>query len=295
MDEIQRHFYRLKCHVAFLSKKGTEFQDWFVRLAGHSLEGFEAVRPYGRMGDLKSDGWRPSTRTVFQCYAPYEMTEANLNSKIADDYEGACEHWDLATWVFVHNDTRGLPPTTVQLLDDLRSEDVSIEVWTEPQIHGLADSLGLREQEIMFGFAPSMAAIRDLSLEDLRGVLDALVQAKPPPGEEPVSPPPLEKIAKNSLSDGVEALLIAGRRKEALVERYLQARVDVTLGERIAEAFRRRYAELKAEAPSPDDIFYGLQLYAGGVGASPNRQAASLAVLTYFFERCDIFEDPAEV
>ena len=295
MDEIQRHFYRLECHIAFLGKKGTEFQDWFVRLAGYSLEGFEAVRPYGRMGDLKSDGWQPGTRTIFQCYAPYDMTADKLNKKILTDFKGACKHWNLARWVFVHNDTRGLPPTTIRLLDELRSGPVTIEVWAEPKIQELAGTLSLDKQEFMFGIAPSVSAIRDISLADLKEVLANLAQAKPQPGEEPMAPPHVEKIAKNSLSDGVVALLTAGRRKEMLVERYLRGGVDVTLGERIAEAFRHRYAELKKVARSPDDIFYGLQLYAGGMAASPNRQAATLAVLTYFFERCDIFEDEGDV
>ena len=291
LDEIQRHFYRLKCHVAFLSKKGTEFQDWFVRLAGYGLEGFEAVRPYGSMGDHKCDGWQPSTRTVFQCYAPYEVKEAKLNEKIGDDFMGACENWNLRKWVLVHNDTRGLPPTTPKLLEQLRSDQVAIDVWAEPEIQELAGALPLGKQEILFGFAPSMAAIRDLSLGELKEVLDDLSQAKPRPGEESLVPPSAEKIARNSLSIDVETLLIAGRRKEPLVEKYLRRSVDVALGERVAEAFRRRYAELKEEAPSSDDIFYGLQLYAGGIATSPGRQAAALAVLAYFFERCDIFED----
>ena len=40
-------------------------------------------------------------------------------------------------------------------------------------------------------------------------------------------------------------------------------------------------------------MFGHLQQYAG-MGGEPPRQAAVLAVLSYFFERCDIFEDPEE-
>ena len=295
MDEIQRHFYRLECRIAFLSKKGTEFQDWFARLADFGLEGFQAVRPYGSKGDYKCDGWQQSTRTVFQCYAPYQMREAELNKKIVEDFQGACSKWNLARWVFVHNDTRGLPPDTVRLLEELRSGQVSIEVWTEAQIQRLAAELSLAEQENLFGIAPSKAAMRDLSLEELKQVLDHLAQSKPLPGEEPMAPPSAAKITKNSLSNDVETLLMAGRRKESLVDRYLRRSVDVSLGERIAEAFRHRYAELKNMDLSPDDIFYRLQAYAGGIATSPGRQAAALAVLTYFFERCDIFEDEGDI
>ena len=114
MDEAQETIYRLRFQVAFLEKKGTEFQDWFVRLAGYAFgSGFEAVRAYGKSGDFKCDGRRLSTRTIFQCYAPYQQTAAELDKKIDGDFRGAHDHWD--TWmnerVLVHNDTRGLPPS----------------------------------------------------------------------------------------------------------------------------------------------------------------------------------------
>jgi hypothetical protein len=63
------------------------------------------------------------------------------------------------------------------------------------------------------------------------------------------------------------------------------------MGERIAEAYRRRYARLQASDRSADEIFAHLQQYAGS-GREPKQQNAALAVLSYFFERCDIFEDP---
>ena len=45
MDEVQAAIYRLRFREAFLEKKGTEFQDWFVRLAGYAFGAdFEAVR-----------------------------------------------------------------------------------------------------------------------------------------------------------------------------------------------------------------------------------------------------------
>ena len=93
MDEVQSAFYRLMFRNAFLEKKGTEFQDWFARLAARAFgPDFEAVRPYGKRGDLKCDGRRISTRTVFQCYAPYEMKEARLNSKLERDHRPASVH-----------------------------------------------------------------------------------------------------------------------------------------------------------------------------------------------------------
>ena len=131
MDYVQVAFYRLQFRVAFLEKKGAEFQDWFAKLAAHAFgPDFEAVRPYGRQGDLKCDGRRVSTHTIFQCYAPYGMKEARLNVKIEQDFVGAYENWDdVAQWVLVHNDTRGLPPSSLQLIDRLRKEPRQQNLW----------------------------------------------------------------------------------------------------------------------------------------------------------------------
>lgn len=296
MDEVQRAFYQLRFREAFLEKKGTEFQDWFVRLARHAFgPDFEAVRSYGSKGDLKCDGRRISTGTIFQSYAPYQQTETTLNSKIDEDFRGAFEHWgdNMAEWALVHNDTRGLPASSIQLIDQLRKEhsEVEIEVWVEPSLQELAAGLPLAAQQAIFGFAPSKTGIETLMLDDVRPIIDELQRKDPIPGEEPLTPPSVDKLAKNSLSVDAASLLRVGRRKEALVETYLRKHPNAELGERIAEAFRRRYAQQKESGRSPDGIFTHLQHYAGA-GGEPRQQNAALAVLSYFFERCDIFEDP---
>ena len=298
MDEVQAAFYRLLFRNAFLEKKGVEFQDWFVRLAGRAFgPDFEAVRPYGKRGDLKCDGRRVSTRTIFQCYAPYEMKEAPLNSKIEQDFIGACESWggDMAEWVLVHNDQRGLPASSGQLLQRLREDrlEVTIEVWTEPALQELADGLPLADQQALFGFAPSKSGLETLAMADLQPVIHQLQFMDPEPGEEPLTPPSRNKLEKNRLSADAAALLRLGRRKEALVETWFTKNRRPDLGERIAEAFRRRYVQLNDGTRSADQVFGQLQQYAG-MGGEPPRQAAVLAVLSYFFERCDIFEDPED-
>ena len=298
MDEVQAAFYRLMFRNAFLEKKGTEFQDWFARLAARAFgTDFEAVRPYGKRGDLKCDGRRISTRTVFQCYAPYEMQEARLNSKIERDFIGACESWrgEMAEWILVHNDDRGLPAASGQLLDRLRQShpEVTIEVWTEPALQKLADRLPLADQQPLFGFAPSKSGLETLAMVELQPVIHQLQFMDPEPGEEPLTPPSRNKLEKNRLSVDAAALLRLGRRKEALVETWFTKNRRPDLGERIAEAFRRQYAQLNDGTRSADQVFGHLQQYAG-MGGEPPRQAAVLAVLSYFFERCDIFEDPEE-
>ena len=296
MDEIEEAFYRLYFRMAFRDKKGTEFQDWFADLVASAIgSDFEPVRAYGNEGDRKCDGRRLSTRTIFQCYAPIHMNQERLINKIDADFHGARIHWDawMSEWAFVHNGRGGLPPSVVKHLDTLRDAypDITITVCGEAALRTFADRLDRSAQQAIFGYVPSKTGLETLVMEDLKPVIDELQRAEPIPGEEPLTPPSVEKLEKNALSEDAAELLRVGRRKDGLVATYFRKNPRPDMGEHIAEEFRNRYARLKGQGRSSDEIFAHLQQYAG-MGGTPTRQGAALAVLSYFFERCDIFEDP---
>ncbi|QQS13912.1 MAG: hypothetical protein IPK81_06830 [Rhodospirillales bacterium] len=296
MDELQHSIYVDRFRLAFHTQRGTAFQDWFVRLAGYAFGAdFEEVRPYGPYGDLKCDGRRVSTKSVFQCYAPDAMKEAELIAKVDEDFHGARGHWnaDMAEWVFVHNDGRGLPPNAVQHIDSLRQAHapLTIQTWSEPELLKLAMGLELAALQALFGPAASIAIVDRLVMADLVPIIEALQRQDPNAGDPPLTPPSLEKLEKNALSEESGLLLRIGRRKSSLVDTFFRKSPRPDLGERIAEAFRMRYAELKALDLPADTIFKHLQDYAG-MNGEPKRQGAALAVLAYFFDSCDIFEDP---
>ena len=296
MDRLQHSIYVERFRLAFHTKRGTEFQDWFVRLAGCAFGAdFEEVRAYGSYGDLKCDGRRVSTKSVFQCYAPDAMKEADLIAKVDQDFHGARSHWnaDMAEWVFVHNDGRGLPPHAVQHINGLRKAhaQLTIETWSEPELLKLAMGLDLSALQALFGLAPSIAIVDRLELADLVPIIQALERQDPSASDPPLTPPSLEKLKKNALSDEAGLMLQIGRRKSSLVDSFFRKNPRPILGERIAEAFRMRYAELRALDLPADTIFKHLQDYAG-MNGEPKRQGAALAVLAYFFDSCDIFEDP---
>ena len=86
--------------------------------------------------------------------------------------------------------------------------------------------------------------------------------------------------------------------KSPLVSAFLETWYDETLGERLAVAFRNEYGRLRGTMPpmSPNEMFSELQAWAGGKerGTSEHEMAV-LTVLAYYFERCDIFEEPKAV
>jgi hypothetical protein len=298
LDETQRSFYGLKFENTFLREKGKAFESFFARVMSHGFTGnFEPVRPYGAKGDLKCDGFRSSDGTVFQSYAPDSTKLADLLAKIDEDFDGARAHWGtkMRRWEFVHNDPRGLPAEAVRKLDNLRVAHPAIEiaVFGEAEMRSVAMRLEHHQLEDLFGAVPSQRTLERLNFADLRPVLIA-IKRRDPDAEPPLAAPSVTKLQHNALSQDAEALLRQGRRREKLVQEFFDAWPDPSFGEDVAEAFRTHYQALRAVHLSPDEIFGQLQSFAGGMEGEPSHQGAVLAVLSYFFERCDIFEDVAQ-
>jgi hypothetical protein len=298
LDDTQRSFYGLKFENTFLREKGKAFESFFARVMSHGFTGdFEPVRPYGPKGDLKCDGFRPSDGTVFQSYAPDSTKLADLLAKIDEDFTGARSHWGdrIRRWEFVHNDPRGLPAGAVRKLDILRAAHpaIAIAVFGEAEMRSVVMSLAPHQLEDLFGAVPSQRTLERLEFDNLRPVLIS-IQRRDPGAEPPLAAPSATKLQHNALSQDATALLRHGRRREKLVQDFFDAWPDPSFGEEVAEAFRNRYQALKAVDLSPDEIFGQLQTFAGGMEGEPSHQGAVLAVLSYFFERCDIYEDVAQ-
>lgn len=299
MDDTQRFAYGLKFENAFLRERGKAFETLFARIMAHAFPGdFQPVRPYGPKGDLKCDGFRASDGTVFQCYAPDAMKLELLLAKVEEDFAGARLHWTtkMLRWVFVHNDSRGLPAEAVKKLAELNlaNPNVALAVCGEAELRLIAMSLALHQLEDLFGAVPSGRVLEKLDFEALRPVLLA-IQRQEPEAEPSLVAPSAAKLERNALSPDAAGLLRQGRRREQLVEAFFAGWPDPDLGEEIAQAFRVRYQALKAVGLTPDNIFGELQAFAGGMTGEPARQGAVLAVLSYFFERCDIFEDAIRI
>ncbi len=142
-----------------------------------------------------------------------------------------------------------------------------------------------------FGLAPTEETKIRLGFADLKVVLERISALPVPPMTE-VKDVPAGKIEANALSEAVTRLLKEGLIKSPLVADFLSEWYDETLAERLAEAFKAEYLRLR-DVHVPNQVFAGLQSWAGGDRrGSPEHELAVLAVIAYYFERCDIFEEP---
>lgn len=101
---------------------------------------------------------------------------------------------------------------------------------------------------------------------------------------------PKEKINKNNLSIGVENLITMGMLQSKLVKDYLNRNPDIEFSDRLRAGFVRKYQELVTTGLERDGLFYGLFDFATQNSPEPEIRAAGLAVLTHFFQICEVFE-----
>lgn len=296
---LQQAYYEQKFENAFLMAKGGAFQDFFEKLMGFAYKAdFMACRPWGNRGDRKNDGFLKSERRLFQVYAPNEMTEDKAISKIRADFEGAKAHWrnHFDKWVFAHNAIDGLPPHVHKVLLDLEkaNPDITLEPWCLEEFRVVFRSLSADDLVAWFGAAPTAETKAKLGFKDLQVVLEHLSGQSVTSGQQ-VKDVPRGKIEANALSDSVATLLREGMVKTPLVTKFFEQWYDTMLGDRIAQSFRAKYESLRKNL-NPNLIFAELQAWSGGANrGTPEHELAVLTIMAYYFERCDIFEEPREV
>lgn len=297
MDKISQAWCEIKFENAFLKKKGNEFQDFFSSIMEkcHPAD-FQRVCPWGKSGDKKNDGYLKSEKNLFQVYAPNELKSSAAVTKIKKDFHGALTFWKshISRWTFVHNSVKGLGPDVLEILIQLGIDNpqILIQHWGFEELRKKVFSLQMQDISALLGSAPTKTDLTKVGFEDLQCVLAGIGQQAHVDDSE-VRPVPPGKLAANALSNDVKTLLKAGMAKATLVGRFFDEWHDPTLGDRVADKFRREYADLKSKSMVPDQIFSNLFSFAGGgERGTPTQEIAVLAVLAHLFEECDIFEKP---
>ena len=293
---LQEAYYELRFENEFLRGKGDAFETLFDKLMGLAFKAdYMPSRPWGNVGDRKNDGYLKSERRLFQVYAPNELKATDATNKINEDFEGAKKHWEeyFDKWVFVHNADAGLPAHVIELLLKLDKENPKIEVshWSLNELRDLFRRIPTNEKETWYGPAPTEETKSKIGFADLKIVLESISDSSPPLNSE-VKDVPAGKIEANALSESVAFLLRQGMTKSPLVDLFFSQWHDASLGERIAAAFKAKYLALKEEF-TPNEVFTELQAWAGGkeIG-TPEHQVAVLMILAYYFESCEIYEEP---
>jgi hypothetical protein len=298
LQDLRSAYYELSFRLAYVESTGESFQDLFSTIMEMRYPSdFVRVRPWGKVGDRKNDGYLRSQRKLFQCFAPSEMKPlAKWLKKVNEDFTGALPYWEehFDQWILTHNDINGLPPDVVKLLLDLskKHKPLTATHWGYSELLMEFKALPAGNVATLLGPAPGMQDVVEVRVQDVMWLLDHIA-LQPEPMTADVRPVPAAKLQYNQLSEAAATLLKAGMTRAEIVRKYLRGLPDQTRYDRVAAAFRLRYQELRSEGRAPDDILASLQKFiAGNSVPSPAHQAATLAILAFFFEACEIFERP---
>lgn len=134
------------------------FQQLFEKVIQRIDARFMAIRPYGNIGDRKSDGlyFDEGASTVFQVYSPDEITQAETIAKIKEDLAGAVKHWKrkgLKRWVFVYNVRRGVAPDIAGALAEQQQKYpwITIEQWSSNTLWDMVKGLSVQARTEILG------------------------------------------------------------------------------------------------------------------------------------------------
>jgi hypothetical protein len=126
---------------------------------------------------------------------------------------------------------------------------------------------------------------------ELEVVMRAIAGAPSAPTRDLILLPPAVKMHRNDLTGACG--LAMGLAKVAEVKALLQkfSELDPAFPERLRAGFSLEYERLVGQdGLRGDELFFALRTFAAGHSTDLRMQDAALAVLSYLFEACEIFE-----
>ena len=298
LNNLQRIFYQNLAENRLLDHEGQAFEDFFVDAARRCWgDDFEPVRAYGKRGDLKCDGYRKSTSTIYQCYAPRRADSAKVHTKITVDFGGALGVWQakMKAWAITLNDRQGLDALATQEVAALREKHQHVTITTvlPIEIVNMILSLDVENLAGLLGIEVSErdTALTRVAFSDLGAVIGEIAGLDPSPSLAAIIPPSANKIKFNSLGDEIAGLLRQGDLLASHVDEYFRSSGRIEVGDRLGALMKFNYDSMKNAGHDTTQIFHGLINLCGGLDRPKRKGIAVLAVVAYYFHKCDIFEN----
>lgn len=321
MTPQQKAFYRLMFQNQLSKLAGMAFQNRFTEIMMYANPNFQPVKPQGNIGDRKNDGHDPISGKYYQVYSPEVFDESSAIKKLEEDFTGLINHWGNKTvypsgvqefWFVLNDHYRVVPggyPTTIVTLEKLKQSHGLTQCGLFLSKHLEDVLLGLPEDQIIavIGYAPNPADIKVLKLDVVNEVVTHIIDNTKPRSlnESLVDPDFDDKITFNNLvMTGI--LLRDANYRCGTLEGYFQANSNFTRQEvrnRLRciyeESATKNFQDIQGGATSADQrLFYILDEITPEPPNENRRfakelQDAALVILAYFFETCDVFEEPA--
>lgn len=321
MDEqTKNYFYNCFFRLEMYKRSGEEFQIFFSDIMRQINPEFVKVAAFG--GDGGNDGCIPSEGCYYQVYAPKPTTSSSYSDSSAlkkslKDFKKLKEHWDntgilpnISKYHFVYNDRfTGIPTEIIRALSDIQSFYNLTESGCicSNKIEDFFEEFPEGKKLRLLGRAPMTEAPFEINPSALGGLLQHLAhQNSNSLGllTNESAPAWQKKIQINGINDLLAQRIKTYNTQRFRINDYLQSSGLID-SQGIAEQVREVYSTSKKYIPDttkdhatvryfwmvdmliPPEILHSesqiiIQAY---------RNVAEI-VLSYYFETCDVYEDP---
>lgn len=276
---------------------GNAFQDFFQDMMTLCVPGFVDVRTHGNLGDRASDGLDLHDARLYACYAPETVDPVATIRKFRSDLAGAVKKrsGQFTTFVFVHNDVRGLHPELSVELAKARSAypSISFEVMGFRHFRDMLGQQNSQDVEAVLKTQLPMQHTIAVGLQEMEELLaDLATKRISDAAQVPIETVSAHKLLYSDLTRDTQAELRNGMRYSAMISDYYQRRIDITERDEVAARFHTEYLDAVGNGLDPEDVLLRMREFlAGNRASTAPRYRAQTAVLAYFFESCDIFEN----
>lgn len=292
---FQREVYR---------SEAQRYEDLLLNVMQFHNPSIKKVTPQGQLGDRKNDGYDKEEGVYYQVYAPRDIRKkvSYAVSKLNKDFEGLYEYWNeiapIKEFNFAYNDRyNGVFPSIEKDLNKIKNE-YDLNVCDSFLSSNLEDIfLNLEEDEIIdiIGFIPDPKKIDNLDYSILNEVINFIIENDSFDNVDLNKDVPdfSKKIQFNNLSNSISSLLGSASLQVGVLEEYFEANSNFVrdkLSERVKSQYLESQKELGDDQKSNNDVVF-MDIWEN-ITPKPIYRNTSIVIMSYFFETCDIFEEP---
>jgi hypothetical protein len=289
---------------------GQSYEDLFTLVMTKAFPGdFIPIKPQGRHGDRKNDGYIKSIGRYFQVFAPEDIrlpaSSAKAVKKAADDFKGLKTYWDkihpVREYFFVLNNKYESFPEIEETLARIKVEHSldATSVFLASDLENLLFSLSDDIIEAIVGFIPNPNDVQRIDYSVLTEVINFIIGLKlyDPAKSTLVAPDFEEKIQFNHLPPEIAGLLREAANHVGELEKYFKRNGNF-MRQTLRDSFSVLYEKSKDEVINGNENAIASNRFFSILdGATPNRnyqeKNAAIVLMSYYFESCDIYEEPA--
>jgi hypothetical protein len=269
---------------------------------------FVPVRPQGRLGDGGNDGYLPAAGHYFQIYGPEDPTEKveTACKKLSDDFEKIEKSWShkstIEKYSFVFNDKyEGVYLTIEQAISDLqRDKGIVCRAFTAGNLEDEFMALDAIAMEAVLN-SPIVGGshIHGLEFGAVNEVIQFILEI---PADGVATrfgelPEVDQKVKLNGIASAWADLIRAGARQSGHLDVYFEKNslfLRKTVRDHVVGAYLESQAAVAVQTPSDvnrcDLVFADFRQRITPPKAKINVLGSVDALISYYFEACDIFD-----